>query len=175
MEQTKIGNFIRELRKEKNLTQEQLAEVFRVSRRTVSRWETGSNLPDLDILIEMTDYFGVELRELIDGERKSDKMEKELEKTVIKAADYSSNIMKEKINARMHILFIAGMIAAIIYLVLTFTDCADNFFGGLCHGIMTGMMVVGVFMTSKNAARISEFKLRLLNEFKLRLLNKKNK
>ncbi|MDO4338366.1 MAG: helix-turn-helix transcriptional regulator [Eubacteriales bacterium] len=63
MDQTKAGSFIKELRKEKGLTQEQLAEKFSVSRRTVSRWETGSNLPDLDILIEMADYFDVDLRE----------------------------------------------------------------------------------------------------------------
>lgn len=50
MDQKKIGSFIKELRKEKNLTQEQLAEKFNVSRRTVSRWETGNNMPDLDIL-----------------------------------------------------------------------------------------------------------------------------
>ena len=53
MDQMKIGEFIRELRKENGLTQEQLAEQLNVSRRTVSRWETGNNLPDLDVLIEM--------------------------------------------------------------------------------------------------------------------------
>ena len=55
MDQVKIGSFIKELRKEKGLTQEQLAEQFQVSRRTISRWENGSNLPDLDLLIEMAD------------------------------------------------------------------------------------------------------------------------
>ena len=55
MDQVKIGSFIKELRKEKGLTQEQQAEQFQVSRRTISRWETGSNLPDLDLLIEMAD------------------------------------------------------------------------------------------------------------------------
>ena len=44
MDQSKVGCFIKELRKEKNLTQEQLAEKFCVSRRTVSRWETGGSL-----------------------------------------------------------------------------------------------------------------------------------
>lgn len=62
MNQMKIGSFFKELRKEKALTQEQLAEIFGVSRRTVSRWETGNSLPDLDILIEMADYFKVDLR-----------------------------------------------------------------------------------------------------------------
>ena len=56
MDTVKIGNFLRELRKEKNLTQEQLAEVFSVSNRTVSRWETGSNMPDISLLLEMAEY-----------------------------------------------------------------------------------------------------------------------
>ena len=73
MDQNKVGSFIKELRKVKNLTQEQLAEEFNVSRRTVSRWETGKNMPDLDILIGMSDFFEVDLREILDGERKSEK------------------------------------------------------------------------------------------------------
>ncbi len=47
MDQKKIGKFLKELRNEKQLTQEQLAAVFNVSSRTVSRWETGNNLPDI--------------------------------------------------------------------------------------------------------------------------------
>ena len=74
MDQRKIGSFLKELRKEKGLTQEQLAEKMNVSGRTVSRWETGSNMPDLDILIELSDLYDVDIRELLDGERKSEKM-----------------------------------------------------------------------------------------------------
>ena len=62
MNSVKVGNFMKALRKEKGLTQEQLAQAFRVSRRTVSRWETGSNLPDMEILIEMADFYDVDLR-----------------------------------------------------------------------------------------------------------------
>ena len=47
MDQKKIGRFLKELRKEKDITQEQLAEKIKVSGRTVSRWETGSNMPEL--------------------------------------------------------------------------------------------------------------------------------
>ncbi|MGN0351502.1 MAG: helix-turn-helix domain-containing protein [Roseburia sp.] len=162
MDQIKIGCFIKSLRKEKGLTQEQLAEQFQVSRRTVSRWETGSNLPDLDILIEMADYYDVDLRELLDGERKNEKMNKELEETVLKVADYS-NEEKQKLTKRMHVLFIAGLVAAITYMVLLFTDRADNFVGGMCLGITLGMMVVGVIMTSRYALKIREFKMRLLH------------
>ena len=61
MDQKKIGVFLKELRKEKELTQEQLAEIVQVSNRTVSRWENGNNMPDLDILIELSDFYEVHL------------------------------------------------------------------------------------------------------------------
>ena len=50
MNMERIGSFLKDLRKEKGITQEQLAEKLGVSSRTISRWETGSNLPDLDSL-----------------------------------------------------------------------------------------------------------------------------
>ena len=51
MDQTKIGSFLKELRMEKGLTQAKLAEQFNTTNRSVSRWETGSTLPDISILI----------------------------------------------------------------------------------------------------------------------------
>ena len=71
MDQQKIGRFLKALRKEKGLTQEALAERLGVTARSVSRWETGSNLPDLSLLIEIADLYEVELREILDGERGS--------------------------------------------------------------------------------------------------------
>lgn len=162
MNQVKIGNFIRDLRKENNFTQEQLAEKFNVSRRTVSRWETGSNMPGLDILIGISECYDVALRELLDGERKSEKMNKEMEETVLKVADYS-NEEKQKLTRRMHLLFIGGLAAAIIYMVLVFTNRADNFIGGLCLGITFGMMILGVIMTSRYASKIRAFKMKFLH------------
>ena len=81
MDQKKIGAFMKQLRKEKGITQETLAERLNVSGRTVSRWETGFNMPDLDILIQMADFYQIEIRELLDGERKSETMNKELEES----------------------------------------------------------------------------------------------
>ena len=87
MDTKKIGAFLKQCRKENNLTQEQLAEKFGVSARTVSRWETGSNMPDLSILIELADYYDIEIKELLDGERSST-MNKEMKETLNKVADY---------------------------------------------------------------------------------------
>ena len=91
MNPQKTGEFLKCLRKEKGLTQEQLAERFFVSSRTVSRWETGSNMPDLGILIDLAEFYGTDIRDIIDGERKSETMEKE---TLTKIADYSKCLEK---------------------------------------------------------------------------------
>ena len=88
MNQKKIGLLLKELRKEKNLTQEQLAEQFNISSRSVSRWETGTNLPDLSILVELADFYDIDIREIIDGERKNE-MNNETKETLNKVAEYA--------------------------------------------------------------------------------------
>ncbi|MDE7251439.1 MAG: helix-turn-helix transcriptional regulator [Acetatifactor sp.] len=169
MDQQKIGTFLKELRSGKKLTQEQLAEKFGVSRRTVSRWETGSNMPDLDILIEMADYYEVDLRELLDGERKGEKMDKELEETVLKVADYS-NEEKEKLTRTMHRLYMIGVVSFIIFYVLFlfFNEPEEpTFLFGFVQGITLGIpfstVCIGAIMTSKYGARIRAFKKRILH------------
>ena len=64
--QVKIGGFLRELRKEKELTQEQLAEKFGVSSRSVSRWENGNTMPDVTMIPAIASFFGVSTDELFD-------------------------------------------------------------------------------------------------------------
>ena len=80
MNLAKVGAFLRELRKAKKLTQEQLAEILNVTRRTVSRWETGISAPDYDLLIEIADLYQVDLMELLLGERNNGPISEELMK-----------------------------------------------------------------------------------------------
>ncbi len=169
MDQQKVGAFLKELRKEKNITQEQLAEEMRVSRRTVSRWETGSNMPDLDILIDISEFYDVELREILDGERKNEQMDKVMKETVLKVADYS-NDEKAKVMKRMHALFIAALALMTFLLAAFFIDLWSgpvmDILQGVALGVGYGMIVIGVIMTSRYARQIREFKLRLLNRAK---------
>src|SRR5690606_10148952 len=127
------------LRNEKNFTQEKLAEQFSVSRRTVSRWETGSNMPDLDVLIEMADFFDVDLRELLDGERRNGKMDKELKDTVLKVADYS-NSEKKRITRIVRVYFVAGIIASIVNALLNFFELPETFWVGFARGASFGLV-----------------------------------
>lgn len=168
MDQKKIGSFLKELRKEKSMTQEQLAEYLNVSGRTVSRWETGSNMPDLDILIELADYYEVDIRTLLDGERKSEKMNKEVEETILKVADYT-NQEKERLARRMCALFVIGLISFIAFMVMDYTGLADNgvplteTLAGCALGVPLGVMAGGILYTSGWLAKFKVFKRRLLN------------
>lgn len=95
MDQQKTGEFLKQLRRDKNMTQEQLAEQFGVSTRTVSRWETGSNMPDVQMLIELADFYDVDVREIMDGERKSENMDNEAKDTLKKVAEYAAQENKK--------------------------------------------------------------------------------
>ena len=169
MDLVKIGKFLQELRKEKGLTQEQLAEQTGVARRTVSRWETGSNMPDLDILIELADFYSVDLREILNGERKSEQMNEELKEAVLQVADYS-NEEKARWLRRMHWMFIAGLVGVLVYMVTIAAGLDSNpmfeFIGSAGMGVATGMIVIGVIFTGRNANKIREFKQRLLKREK---------
>jgi transcriptional regulator with XRE-family HTH domain len=165
LDQVKTGAFIKKLRNEKNLTQEQLAEQFYVSRRTVSRWETGSNMPDLDILIEMADYFDVDLRELLDGERRSERMDEELKETVLKVADYS-NAEKKKVTKVVRIYFVVGIIALIANAVLYRCELPETFWvdfaRGATFGLVLAAMVLGLIYTSGYMYKLAAAKRRII-------------
>lgn len=118
MDQKKIGLFLRELRNEKNLSQEQLAEEFGVSSRSISRWENGNTMPDISIIIELADFYDVDIREIIHGERKSENMDKELKDTLVTVADYTNNengkIMQSAVNMAIITSVLFGIITPVI-------------------------------------------------------------
>lgn len=68
MNQTAIGSYISRKRREKNLTQEQLAEKLGVSNKTISKWENGKCMPDYSIIEQVCKELSVTLPELMDGE-----------------------------------------------------------------------------------------------------------
>ena len=77
MNTEKTGEFIAELRKEKQLTQSQLAAAIHVSDKAISRWETGRGLPDIDNLEALSDYLDISIAELIRGEKISEPVSRE--------------------------------------------------------------------------------------------------
>ena len=118
MDQIKIGKFLRELRNEKGITQEKLGEILGVAGRTVSRWETGFNLPDISLLVMLADFYDVDVREIIDGERKQEFSEDE--KTATEAVVDYATIDKSKTLGMVRWL---GIIGTILMLALFAMQC----------------------------------------------------
>lgn len=165
MDQIQIGRFLQQLRREKSLTQEQLAEHLGVARRTVSRWETGSNLPDLDLLIELSDLYAVDLRELLNGERTQKKMDRELEQTVLQVAEYS-NAQKERGIKIVRVYFIIGILALIVNALMSFMELGDTFWVGFAKGLTIGLalaaMLMGLAYLNGWMEKLYAFKMRLI-------------
>ena len=69
MDMQKIGAFLAELRKEKNLTQDELGEQIGVTNKTVSRWENGNYLPPVEMLQILSKFYNVSINEILNGER----------------------------------------------------------------------------------------------------------
>lgn len=167
MDLQKIGNFLKELRKEKNLTQEQLAETLNVSRRTVSRWETGSNMPDLDLLMEIADLYQVDLRELLNGERKNEQMNEEMKETVLQVAEYS-NAEKQRSTKIVRVYFVLGILALIANALINMMEVGDTFWIGFLKGLTfalaLGAMILGILYTTGAMMKIQAFKMRLIGK-----------
>ena len=125
MDQIKIGEFLKELRKEHNLSQEQLAEKFNVSSRSISRWENGNTMPDISVMIELADFYDIDIRELLRGERKSEQMDEDLKETLVMVADYTE-AEKAKIMKKVYIcgqgMLITSVASMIVYFLSYWFD-----------------------------------------------------
>lgn len=117
MDQKKIGAFLKALRQEKEMTQEQLAEQLGVSNRTISRWETGSNMPDISLLVEIAEFYEVSISALIHGERKSENMNEEVKEVANSMADYAG-VEKETIIRSVRKQSLLGVCALAVLVIL---------------------------------------------------------
>ena len=73
MDMQKIGSFLGQLRKEQGMTQEQLGEKLSVTNKTISRWETGTYMPPVEMLQMLSEMYGITINEILSGERLGEK------------------------------------------------------------------------------------------------------
>ena len=112
MNQEKIGKFIQELRKEKGLTQEELAEKLGITKNAVSKWERGISLMDLSLLKPLSEILEVSITEILSGNRIDNKSLKSVSEEVVKnTVEYSDKkIKKSRIkNIIFSILLVVGL------------------------------------------------------------------
>lgn len=97
MDMQKIGSFLAELRKSKNLTQDELGEKIGVTNKTISRWENGNYLPPVEMLQILSEFYQVSINELLCGERLNDaNFRQKADDNVVTALNNSTANLKEK-------------------------------------------------------------------------------
>lgn len=122
MDQVKIGEFLKELRKSKNLTQQEAADSLYVSQKTISRWETGEGIPDISIILEVARFYNVTVDEILEGKRKEEKIEEKKQYKKIVIGKKKENIVT-KLNTYLFIavgiVLFCLILGVIFYFVLT--------------------------------------------------------
>lgn len=141
-----LAEKIMKLRKQQGWSQEDLAIRLDISRQSVSKWESGSNMPDISLLAELADFYDVSIPEIIDGERKSENMNEEVKETVLKLSDYTE-IINQKIKGRLFVLTVIAIIGMIAFVIIDFTglDTPGSVYervAGAGLGLDCGMLIV---------------------------------
>ena len=97
MDMVKMGSFLAELRKEQKLTQAELGEKLGVTNKTVSRWETGTYMPPVEILEELSRLYGLTINEILSGRKLTTEEYKEMAESNIRETLKASTFeLKEK-------------------------------------------------------------------------------
>lgn len=161
VDQKKIGGLLRELRAEKRLTQERLAEILNVSGRTVSRWETGSNMPDISMLAVISEFYDISIPEIINGERKEKYMD-EKERSVAEAMSDYAAAEKKLLLKRARIISVVGLVSLLLGLIMELGPAGwlkvpvYEYLGGCFFGLAVGALITMVLYTTGVLERIRE-------------------
>lgn len=152
MNQLVTGKFISQKRKEKNLTQEQLAEKLGVSNKTVSKWETGKCMPDYSVVKSLCEELEISVAELMDGEAAEEKsVRTHDEEQIMDLLRRTQELEKQKNTLYGIVLIVMGI--ALLALSHTLGGTAlQDFFSGLMLGLSIGEMLVGVYLVGRSIA-----------------------
>ncbi len=172
MNQEKIGKFIAELRKEKNMTQEQLAEKMGVTDKSISRWENGKTMPDISMLSILANELNCTIQELLNGRKMTKEELIDLRETINNLVEYESNqqIKKDKKSNKYTIIGIITFVLAIFnnefgYLDYVFKSNMVEFVEGALYAISICANMISLYNRSHNIS-ICERKKELIKKIK---------
>lgn len=157
MNQEKIGKFIAKYRKDKKMTQTELAEKLNVTDKSISNWENGRNMPDLSLFKPLCEELGITINDLISGEKISkNNYQEKFEENIVNTIDYST----KKINKYNHTI---SLILIIFGLFISFSAImifpSESSWGSIYSVFGIIIFVIGVF---KMLSKIKYYKRLLL-------------
>ena len=127
MNQQKIGKFIQEKRREKGLSQLELAEKLGVSNRTISKWENGNSMPDYSFINDLCMELDISINELLSGENLSEEnYQKKLEENIVSTIDYNNKKRNKKIRKFIIIIIVLLLFYILYKIFITYIYYKDN-------------------------------------------------
>ena len=152
MNQLLTGKFISQKRKEKNLTQEQLAEKLGVSNKTISKWENGKCMPDYSVVKSLCEELEITVAELMDGESAEDKSVRTYDdEQIMDLLRRTQELEKQKNILSGVLLIVMGIALQALSHTIGGSNVKD-FFSGLLLGLSIAEMLVGVYVVSRGMA-----------------------
>ena len=152
MNQQAIGKFIAQKRKEKNLTQEQLAEKLGVSNKTISKWENGKCMPDYSVVKNLCEALQITVAELMDGECAEVRSVRAYDdEQIMDLLKRTQELEKQKNLLYGILLIVMGIALQALSHTLGGSNVKD-FFSGLLLGISIVEMLVGIYIVGKGIA-----------------------
>ena len=152
MNQQATGKFIAQKRKEKNLTQEQLAGKLGVSNKTISKWETGKCMPDYSVVKSLCEELEITVAELMDGENAQERSVRTYDdEQIVDLLRRTQALEKQKQLLYGVLLIVMGIALQALSHTLGGSNVKD-FFSGLLSGISIAEMLVGGYVVGKGIA-----------------------
>lgn len=161
MDNQKIGRFILELRKSKNLTQKGLADLLNVTDKAVSKWERGAGYPEITLIPALAEALGISASELLSGElTEVQNMDTKLEDRIVTeeivsdVIEYTEKVNKQKSSKRNEVIFIsisAAFIAAVLICMLCNFAINQKFDWSfyVLGGVITAWLIITPFLLMK--------------------------
>lgn len=152
MNQSATGKFIARKRKEKAMTQEQLAELLGVSNKTVSKWETGKCMPDYSVIKNLCEELEITIAELMDGEETEEKSVRTYdEEQIMDLLRRTQELEKQKKLIYGVLLIVMGIAIQALSHSISGSNVKD-FLSGLMLGLSIAEMLVGVYIIGRHIA-----------------------
>ena len=126
MDQMKIGKFIAQCRKNKNLTQAELAEKLSITDRAISKWETGKGMPDSGIMLELCNELGISVNELLSGEMiDMNNYDKKAEENLLEMKKLKEESDKRLLTMEIVIGVLSCLVLFVLIFVASLVEMAD--------------------------------------------------
>ena len=147
MDTEKISVLIRNKRKEKNLTQEELARKINVTEKAISRWETGRGTPDISLLIPLSEALGVSVSEILKG--KEDKKEEENIKEIVNYIDISKSKKNKTVLVASSVLYLVLLVLYLWYLKNDYDSSRITQISYIGELIYNTFFITSIFLTNR--------------------------